>query len=87
MKTSRGLTISAPSLRPSTPTSERASEFGPMSGFALDLGAGRGLNVPAQRHEAMWLRDREQPLLLIGSPRCAALTPLLHFRTAREETM
>ncbi|CAK0909302.1 unnamed protein product, partial [Prorocentrum cordatum] len=66
---------------------ERAREFGLLPGFALDPGAGWGLNVPVQRDEAMRLLDRGRPLLLIGSPRCTAWTSLLDFGSVKEETI
>ena len=55
----------------------RASAFDLMPGMAMDLRTGFDFNLEQDRVQARVIIEEEKPWLIIGSPMCAAFSPLM----------
>ena len=55
----------------------RASAFDLMQGMAMDLRTGFDFNMEQDRVRARAIIDEEKPWLIVGSPMCAAFSPLM----------
>ena len=55
----------------------RASAFDLMPGTAMDLRTGFDFNLEQDRVQARVIIEEEKPWLIIGSPMCAAFSPLM----------
>ena len=58
-------------------STSRASAFDLMPGMAIDLRTGFDFNMEQDRVRARAIIDEEKPWLIVGSPMCAAFSPLM----------